>query len=61
MHTHSATNSGVLLIRDTYVRMYAWGILECRPRYIYIYIYIFTISMSHDLKVSSLTPLARCN
>ena len=26
-----------------------------------IYIYIFKISMSHDLKVSSLASLARCN
>ena len=45
MHAHSATISG-------HVRTYACGILECRPRYIYIY--IFKISMSHDLRVSSL-------
>ena len=40
-----------------YVHTYAWGILECRPRYIYIYIYIFKISMSHDLRVSSLAAI----
>ena len=31
MHAHSATISG-------HVRTYAWGISECRPRYIYIFI-----------------------
>ena len=28
---------------------------------LYLYIYIFKISMSHDLRVSSLALLARCN
>ena len=49
---HINARAGALLLHDMYIHMYAWGILECRPGYIYIY--IFTISMSHDLRVSSL-------
>ena len=49
----------LLYTTRTVYHTYAWGILECRPRYIYIY--IFKISMSHDLRVSSLAALARCN
>ena len=47
MHTRA-------LLHDTY-DMYAWGILECRHRY------KSTLSMSHDLRVSSLAALACCN
>ena len=53
--------AGALLLHDTYVRTYVrtpgafWSVdLD-------IYIYIFKISMSHDLRVSSLASLARCN
>ena len=50
MHTHSATISGYIHTPEAF-----WSVdLD-------IYIYIFKISMSHDLRVSSLAALAHCN